>query len=494
VTILTEYVTLLKTCMRNNTSIIYNFCLIVGDGISLVLGLSIAYILRVTISHRVLSVHVHSSTYLGFLLILLPFWLLIFGILGLYNERNYQNRFSELGRLVVGSLIGILFAISYSYIVNTPLFPARLVAVYGFIFSLLAVLIFRTLARGAQRNLFSYGVGLNNVLIVGDTRTTKILIDSLSSTKLTGYKIIGVVSGGKNPIKESGKLRTYIDFNEAIHKLNSGQLHTIIQTELYSATEKNDAILTYAQANHIAYKFVPGNSELFFGNIKVDLLYSTPVITVHQTALIGWGRVVKRLTDIILGSLLLIISSPFMLVIIICQWLSSPKGQIFYRVNRLSRYGDKVRIYKFRTMKQAYTNMSPEDGFTKMGRPELIKQYRDNGDQLENDPRINRLGRFLRRNSLDELPQLLNVVMGDISLVGPRALDPFELERYDKKNLILSVKSGLTGLAQISGRRDISFDERRKLDLYYVQNWSFWGDMIILAKTISVVIFHQGAK
>jgi undecaprenyl-phosphate galactose phosphotransferase len=145
-------------------------------------------------------------------------------------------------------------------------------------------------------------------------------------------------------------------------------------------------------------------------------------------------------------------------------------------------------------MKQAYTNMSPEEGFSKMGKPELIKEYRDNGDQLANDPRIGQLGRFLRRSSLDELPQLVNVVKGDISLVGPRALDPFELERFAKKNLILAVKSGLTGLAQISGRRDISFEERRKLDLYYVQNWSFWGDIIILLKTIWVTIFHQGAN
>ena len=123
-----------------------------------------------------------------------------------------------------------------------------------------------------------------------------------------------------------------------------------------------------------------------------------------------------------------------------------------------------------------------------MGKTELIKKYRENGDKLINDPRYGWFGNLLRRTSLDELPQLINVVKGDISLVGPRALVPQELSAYEKKHAILSVKSGLTGLAQVSGRRDISFDERRKLDVYYVQNWSFWLDIVILLKTIRVVL------
>jgi exopolysaccharide biosynthesis polyprenyl glycosylphosphotransferase len=479
--------------MRNNTSIIYNICLLIGDGIALIGGLSIAYILRVSISHERLSVSVSSSTYFKFLLILAPVWLFTFAILGLYNERHYQNRFSEFGRLAIGTVIGIMFAISYSYMINMPIFPARLVVIYGFGLSFVAVFIFRTLARAVQRDLFSYGVGLNNVLLVGDTKITDILIDSLPS-HITGYKIIGIVGAKEHPASKSLGIKTYESFARAIGSLHHKQIHTIIQTELYPATKDNDEILTFAQAHHIAFRFVPGNSELFVGNIEVGLLQSLPIIAVHQTALIGWGRVVKRLTDIILGTILLIISSPFWILITIAQKISSPRGRVFYKVNRFSRYGQIVKIYKFRTMRQAYNNMSPEDGFTKMGRPELIKIYRDHGDRLDDDPRISRWGRFLRRNSLDEIPQLFNVVKGDISLVGPRALDTFEMEQYSKKNLILAVKSGLTGLAQISGRRTLSFEEKRRIDLYYVQNWSFWGDIIVLAKTVWVVLFHKGAE
>jgi exopolysaccharide biosynthesis polyprenyl glycosylphosphotransferase len=428
------------------------------------------------------------------LLILLPFWVVIFAILGLYNERYYQNRFSEFARVGIGSFIGILFAISYSYMVNVPFFPARLVVIYGYLLTVLAVILFRTVARDVQRHLFNYGIGLNNVLLVGDTKITLSLIENLGNSDLTGYEIVGVVGGIKHKIEQNKHIKLYGEFSEAIRNIKSRQLHTIIQTELYPSVERNDEILTYAQSNHVAYRFVPGNSELFVGNIKVDLLQTTPIIAVHQTALVGWGGVLKRLNDILLGSLFLLLTSPILLVIIIVQFISSPKSPIFYKATRLTRFGDKVSIYKFRTLIDEYNAMSPEDAFTKMGKPELIKKYRDNGDQLAKDPRISRFGRFMRLYSLDELPQLVNIIKGDISLVGPRALDDFELEQYSKKNLILAVKSGLTGLAQISGRDDISFEERRQLDLYYVQNWTFWGDIVIMIKTIWVVLHHRGAN
>lgn len=129
-----------------------------------------------------------------------------------------------------------------------------------------------------------------------------------------------------------------------------------------------------------------------------------------------------------------------------------------------------------------------------MGKPNLIKKYRAGGDMIPNDPRITKIGRFLRATSLDELPQFWNVVRGDISLVGPRALVSGELRHYGDRSLLLSVKSGLTGLAQVSGRRDISFEERRALDLYYIQNWSLTMDFQIILRTISAVLFRRGAK
>lgn len=477
--------------MKNNASLIYGFCLVVGDAIAITLAFSVAYVLRVSLDHTPLSADVHAHTYILILMSLLPFWILIFALLGLYNSRIYEQRFHELGRLLVASFIGILFVISYSYLVDITIFPARLVTVYGFALAFIFVFVFRTLARGVRRQLFSYGIGINNVLIVGDTNVTRELIDGLSNTSVTGYRVLGVVGGIKHPLRGRDDHTVYKSFADATRALHKKQLHTIVQTELYAASENNNEVLTYAQENHVAYRFVPGNSELFVGNIEVDLFQAVPVIAVHQTALVGWGRIVKRLFDLVVGTAAFIVALPVMAVIYLIM-LFDHGDPVFSQV-RLSRFGTKIRIYKFRTQKHAYNRMTPEAGFEKMGRPELAKQYRANGDFLENDPRISKLGRFLRKTSLDELPQLLNVIKGDLSLVGPRPLEPFEMEQYGKKNLLLSVKSGLTGLAVISGRRDIPFEERRKLDLYYVQNWSFWGDLVILIKTIWIVMFHKGA-
>lgn len=480
--------------MKNNASIIYNFGLIIGDALAITLAFSIAYILRVTISHVPISAHVQAFHYLLIVISLLPFWILIFGLLGLYNARFYDKRFAELGRLLIGSFIGVLFAISYSYVTNITIFPARLVALYGLILAFVLVLAERTLLRGLRRRLFSYGHGINSVLLVGDNKSTQRLIDALSDTAVTGYRIAGVVGGIKHKLKHHyDSYREYDSFAEAIKHLNNKPLHTIIQTELYAAQANNDEILTYAQEKHAAYRFVPGNSELFVGNIEVDLFQTIPFIAVHQTALIGWGRVVKRLTDLLLGGLFLIVASPFMVLIAICVKLSDG-GPVFFRQTRLSRFNTPIKIFKFRTHRTAYSGMEPEEAFNKMGRLDLLKTYRENGDRLDSDPRATAVGRFLRHTSLDELPQLFNVVRGDLSLVGPRALVPYELERSEQKNLILSVKSGMTGLAQISGVSDLSFEERRKLDLYYVQNWKFWNDVVILAKTFWVVLFHKGTR
>ena len=228
------------------------------------------------------------------------------------------------------------------------------------------------------------------------------------------------------------------------------------------------------------------------GNIDVELFRSSiPVIAVHQTALFGWGRIVKRLFDLIVGIPLLIIALPIMALIAPLNLLSG--NGIFFRQVRLTRFNQKFKVYKFQTVKNEFNHLSPEEAFAKMGKPQLAKQYRANGDYLPKDPRVSSFGRFLRKTSLDELPQLINVVRGDLSLVGPRALIPEELSLHEKKHAILSVKSGLTGLAQVSGRRSIDFEERRQLDVYYVQNWSFWLDLVILIKTVRVVFSGRGA-
>ncbi len=476
--------------MKNNASLVYSFFLIIGDFLALVAAFAGAYVLRVKLDDRPLIAEVAAREYLVAFLYILPIWLIIFALLGLYNKSTYENRFSEFGRLLVGCFLGILVMIGYEYVSKATIFPARLVPVYSLGLTFAFVLLFRTIARGLRRSLFGIGVGVNNVLIVGDSAVTARFIEAIAHTKATGYRIVGVVGGDKY----SHKYRHFTDFDEAVKALQKTGINSIIQTELYSSADKNSKILAFAQENHIAFKFVPGNNELFVGNIDVDLFYSIPVIAVHQTALVGWGRIVKRLFDLIVSLLALIVLLPLFIVIAAISKATDPHGKVFFKQVRLTRFNREFNVYKFRSMHSKYGKGTPEEDFIVMGRPDLAEQFRTNKEGFKDDPRITGLGRFLRTTSLDELPQLWNVLKGDISLVGPRALIPQELKEYKQRHAILSVKSGLTGLAQISGRKDISFDERRKLDIYYVQNWSFWGDIVIVLRTFAVVFLGIGAK
>lgn len=478
--------------MKSNASLIYNIWLVVGDFFALVAAFIGGYAIRAR-SNVPVAHPIPSHTYIEVFLSVLPFWIIIFALLGLYNSNIYEKRFSELPRLFIGSFLGLTFVIFWNFVSVTPIFPSKLVPIYGFVLAFILLVLFRNIARLVRSQLFGYNKGLSRVLIVGNTDMSNELVDWLVDSKHSGYKIVGVI-GGKRAVGEHTNIPVFTYFDQFLSAYPNPNLHSIIQTELYADEPRNAELLTYAQEHHATYRFVPGNTELFVGNVSVELFRgSAPVITVRQTALFGWGRIVKRLFDMIVGSILLVLASPIFLLVAIAIKLTGG-GTVFFRQTRLTRFNKKFRVYKFHTQYAKYDGTTPEEAFAMMGKPELSKVYRANGDALPDDPRITPLGKFLRATSLDEVPQLINVFLGDISLVGPRALIPQELEMYKKRHQILSVKSGMTGLAVVSGRRNISFEERRRLDLYYVQNWSFWLDLTIIAKTIRAVFTGYGAK
>jgi undecaprenyl-phosphate galactose phosphotransferase len=217
------------------------------------------------------------------------------------------------------------------------------------------------------------------------------------------------------------------------------------------------------------------------------------MITVSQTPLVGWGAIIKRLFDFFLVTLSLPLWGLIIACIALLQKILSP-GPVFYRSERLSQFSKPIRLYKFRTMGAQYGSKDASLELEEMGRPDLAEEYRKN-HKVENDPRITRFGKFLRDTSLDEFPQFINVLRGDLSLVGPRPILPQEVKFNRARTALLhSVKSGVTGLWQVSGRSELSFEERIELELYYAQNWSFWLDLRILFKTIGVVLRKTGAK
>ena len=470
----------------------YSLILIIADFLTILLSFFIAYVIRVQIDPRPLLEPVYAFEYARSAFIIAPVWVMIFASLGLYSPNTYNKRLLEWSKIFIGSFIGILLIIGWQYVSEDIIFPARLVAVYTFVGSFILIIFERELLRFIRSLLFRFNIGVNRVLVIGNSLTTRDIADNLSDTKKSGYKIVALAGPKKNIPKGLNVLHYSIP-ELALHNIKKDGITTIIQTDFYENQLRNERILNAAQNDHINYSFIPGEPEFYSGKNTVDILLGYPMITVYQTPLVGWGAILKRIFDQIFSTLLIIILSPFLLILFLLQKIFNP-GPAFYISNRLSRFSEPIRLIKFRSMGAKYGKKDAAVEFRQMGREDLAREYEKNR-KVSNDPRITKFGNFLRKTSLDELPQLFNVWMGDLSLVGPRPILPQEM-RYikSKKSVLHSVKSGMTGLWQVSGRSDLSFDERIELETFYAQNWSFWLDLKILAKTVSVVLFGKGSK
>ncbi len=461
-----------------------------GDFITLLAAFSLAYILRVQIDPRPLVAQVGAVDFFLTFLWIVPLWLFVFASLGLYSPLVYTRRLSEAGKLLIGSFIGILIVLGYAYVSNQIVFPARLVAVYAFAGSFLLLILDREVLRLLREMLFRYGKGISRVLLIGNSDATKDIAEQLSDTRLSGYHI-AAIAGPKTVLPSKYAGNHYSGFVQALENLENDAITTVIQTDLYDSAERNQKIMGAAQVRHLNYNFIPGEAEFYSGKNTVDIFLGYPVISVHQTPLIGWGEVVKRIFDLIVSAIVLIILSPVILITMALQKVFNP-GPVFDISNRLTRHSEAFHLYKFRSMSREFGKKDASEEFMDMNRPDLAREYETNR-KITDDPRVTKFGKFLRATSLDELPQLFNVIMGDLSLVGPRPILPVEVKLYQGRSALLhSVKSGVTGLWQVSGRSNLSFDKRVELELYYAQNWSFWLDVKILFRTIRV-LFQRGA-
>ncbi len=478
--------------MPTRNTKLYSLMLMAADLLVLAAVFGIAYYVRTQVDPRALLHDVYLNEYIIGFAVIAPVWILIFASLGLYVGNVYTRRLVEWSRIVLGSFIGILLVIGWEYITNVHIFPARLVALYVLFGSIVSVIIVREVIRLLRNELYRYGRGVSRVLIIGNSAATTDIIEELSSTHKSGYQIVAFAGPAKLLPQHLG-VTHYPRVETALKDIEKLGITTIIQTDLYDSEDRNHQILGAAQTNHIQYNFIPGEPEFYTGKNTIDVFLGYPMITVSQTPLIGWGAILKRIFDFVVSIILLVPLGIIILIIASLQKIFNP-GPVFYMSKRLSQFSKPINLFKFRTMGAQYGKKDASLEFEDMGRPDLAKEYRQN-HKVTNDPRVTKFGQFLRSTSLDELPQLFNVIRGDLSLVGPRPILPQEVKFNQARTALLhSVKSGVTGLWQVSGRSELSFDERIELELYYAQNWSFWLDLRILFKTIGVVIRKTGAK
>ena len=470
--------------MKGRSSLLFTVLLMIGDALAVVGAYSIAFILRVKISDAPVVNAIAADTYLGSLLILLPFVIVIFSVVGLYRTIRNDSLISTIGKLLLGAFLAMLFMVFIDYFHPATIFPAKKVPLYGLVISIILLAVERGLLYLIRYLRNRTNIGLPSVLVIGDNETAKLLVRDIERPS-SSYRLQGVVGDGRL------KWTTYKTFDEAVANFLP---NIIIQVTSADKPKVDNKILAFAQKHYIDFKFVPSDINDLSDHVEMELFMGDiPMMSVEPTRLVGWGRFVKRLFDIVVSFIAIIVLSPIFLLVFIAEKITDPKASAVFHQIRLTRGDQKFMLYKFRTQYAKYDGTTPEQAFKRIGRPELIKKYRDNGDFLDDDPRVTPIGKYLRRLSLDELPQLFNVLKGDISLVGPRALIPQELNKYEQKHKILNVKSGITGLAQISGRRDLPWEQRRKLDVYYVQNWSFALDIQILFKTVWQVFTSKGA-
>lgn len=483
--------------MRQKFQLIYNSALIVSDALAILLAFSLAYVLRVQVDARPLLNPISAESYFLIYLTLLPFWIGVMAAAGLYRRSFYHKFLKEFATLVFTTLIGIMALITLDFALDRPLFPARLVPVYAFGFILAFLWFGRLILRFLKFIAGMRGKGLTRVLIVGNGDVAPKIYENITG-KNNEYRLEGIwmPEPGKDIKRDFKPKKTYqIDsFKEVLNKITGRHADLIVQTEVLD-DERNYQLTAAVESVHARYKLIPSNSSLYGVKTTTEIFFGVPSLDVHITPLVGWNTVLKRIFDVGLSLIILIIAAPIVLVIALMIKLTDPRGPVIYRHERVTRFGKKFSIYKFRSMKWKYCSgkKSNEQIFKEMGREDLLEEW-ETTQKIKNDPRITTVGRLLRKSSLDELPQIVNVLQGKLSLIGPRAITKGELKKYTtSRDKFLSVKPGITGLWQVSGRSNLSYEDRIKLDVYYIQNWSLWLDMKILLRTVAT-LFKGGAE
>jgi len=483
--------------MRKKSELIFSLLLLPIDFVAILSAFLLAYGIRVRFDVRPVAHPLGIAFFLKIFLLIVPVWILIFAICGLYNQSALRGRLHELSRIFVGVSGGLMFMVVVDFLSKTPIFPSKAVPVYAYGFALITVTFGRIIVRTIQRTLFHYGVGAHRAVIVGSGTLAQQLADSLINTTNSGYELVGVLDSAQGAQGRMSPLRVDKNLQNLLNRLRGAHIDEIIQADSSLNSEEIFELVEYAANNHITYRFVPNQFGIFATHSELGTLAGMPMVAMKRTKLDGWGRIVKRGFDLVASIVGGIILSPVALIIAILIKLTDP-GPVLYRHKRLSRSGKPIYVYKFRTMRRKFSTgefkgKSDLEVFTAMDRSDLIEEFKRD-QKVRQDPRVSSIGGFLRRTSLDELPQLVNIIRGDISLVGPRPIVQEELEKYGTgRSILLSLKPGLTGLWQVSGRNDVSYEERVKLDIFYIENWSLWLDIRIIIRTVLILVSGRGA-
>ncbi len=452
------------------------------DFLMLVLAAISAYYIRFQSFYTELSPVIYDLPFRRYMEIILPValgWLIIFALAGLYKIKSTRRIIDELAHVIFACSTGVMAIIIYIFL-KRELFSSRFVVLAGWIVAIIFVFIGRIIIIYAQRAFLKRGIGNRKVVLVGNSKTGTIIKKELLNHPAFGYEIAG----------------EFDRFDErALDKIvREKEVDEIIQTDQNMDKEEILNLLDFTSTRQISFKYT---ADLFGTKvIKSDIstIADIPVVEIKRTPLDGWGRIIKRIFDIIGAILAIIIFSPIMIATAIAIKIDS-NGPILYLDYRYGQKFKKFIFYKFRSMKAELCDgegpSATKDGNAML--TELVNCEKNTRcgplHKIKDDPRITRVGKFIRKFSLDEFPGFFNVLKGDMSLIGPRPHMSLEVAKYKKHHRkLFEVKPGVTGLSQISGRSDLDFEDEVRLETYYIENWSLKMDITILLKTPFAVL------
>lgn len=408
----------------------------------------------------------------------------VFARRGLYQLKRSTQWLDEVGTILTGTTLAISILVMVFYIFR-PGITSRAMLFYAWI----AIIVLLSASRAGVRWIVAQrrrrGVGLARVLVVGAGHVGKMVMQQIAGHPGLGYKLVGFcddVAWAQGAA--FGRFRCLGDVTGLASVIDEQRVDEIVIALPSAEHEKILTIVSLCRDTGVEFRLVPDTFDLTLGTLEVDDLAGIPLIGLRETALRGFNLALKRGIDIAVSAAALIAAAPVMLIVAAAVKLDSP-GPVFYPQYRVGKRGP-FKIYKVRSM---YT-----DADRRLA--ELQQRNEASGPlfKMKEDPRRTRVGRIVRRLSLDEVPQFWNVLTGDMSLVGPRPPLPHEVEQYDDWHMRrLEVTPGLTGLWQVSGRSDLPFDEMVMLDLYYIENWSLGLDVKIILQTIPAVLSMRGA-
>lgn len=465
------------------SDIVFSTLLVPMDALMIVTAFVLAYTLRT--QDPVIYI-LPFREYLQFVLSVLPILLLVFALEGLYTVGQSRKGVDEISGIFVGVSLGVLLVLAAIFLTDTRI-GSRVVLLYAYLNSLIFVFLGRWVVRLVQRFLYQYGVGTHRVVIVGTNDRAMQLVREINRNPNLGYVYLGHVSvdQGVDPDSNLGKhLGRLADLEAVVDQCHPDEL---IVTESHLSDKAMLTLLALTNQKRIDLRLTPNLVGVQTAHVAFQTMAGIPVMEIKRTPLQGWGRVAKRVFDLITAVLCIVIFAPIMIATAIAVKLTS-QGPVIYRNERVGQDKRHFWTYKFRSMRTEFSTGADYGGEKALQyEQELIaKQNTRKGAtyKVGNDPRLTPIGAFLRKTSLDEFPQFFNVLFGHMSMVGPRPHQPREVAKYQPwQEKLFTIKPGITGLAQISGRSDLDFDDEARLDISYIERWSFWFDIKIILRT-----------